>query len=432
MRQVNNGPFLTDDEGRKIVGFKNPDGTEHYFGVQYSASDAVALRSASRGTCSTQKPFSYAGQAVSSGVTLVTQHAADDYFYAVQLFYGNWGGSTYDITTAKIAATPTHTDLGNTATWLTVTFPSAATCPVSSGAGNDIVPGLLVSNVIAVQSVARTDDTTKKPLLQCRTYYAAAASAGQVGASDIASFNASSASNGFQYASRSPAGDQTGTFTASQQPLETGTWIAPMAVKFFYTSRSFLLACVGDSLTRGQGSTANANGWPIRVTSNISRTTGIKATAANFAWTGQTHAASIEYAKTVITTFKPDALTFFAWSPNDAAAGSHTQAIFDAAWSRTLEIVELCRQNRITPVICTSGPWNSLNAAEDARRQEQNIRVRSLANLAVIVDVASVIENTSDRSEINSAYDSGDGLHYNNAGYAAIASVAYTALREII
>lgn len=58
--------------------------------------------------------------------------------------------------------------------------------------------------------------------------------------------------------------------------------------------------------------------------------------------------------------------------------------------------------------------------------------MRSLANLAVIVDVASVIENTSDRSEINSAYDSGDGLHYNNAGYAAIASVAYTALREII
>lgn len=28
MRQINNGPFLTDDEGRKIVGWKNPDGSD--------------------------------------------------------------------------------------------------------------------------------------------------------------------------------------------------------------------------------------------------------------------------------------------------------------------------------------------------------------------------------------------------------------------
>lgn len=193
-----------------------------------------------------------------------------------------------------------------------------------------------------------------------------------------------------------------------------------------------MLACVGDSLTRGQGSTANSNGWPILATSYISRTTGIKATAANFGWTGQTHAASMLYAKTVITTFKPDALTIFPWSPNDAAAGSHTQAIFDADWARTLEIVELCRQNRITTVVCTAGPWNSLTAAEDLRRQAQNMRVRALAGLAVIADIANALENPSDRSKILSAYDSGDGLHYNNTGYAAAADAVYIALREIV
>lgn len=38
MRQVNNGPFLTDDEGRKIEGFKNPDGTDYVL-----ADEIIAL-----------------------------------------------------------------------------------------------------------------------------------------------------------------------------------------------------------------------------------------------------------------------------------------------------------------------------------------------------------------------------------------------------
>lgn len=383
-----------------------------------------------RGTASVQKPFSYAGQSVGVGTTLVTQHAADDSFYAVQLIYGNWSGSTYDVTTARVSPTPTHQDLGSTTTWTNVTFPSA-TCPAGSGSGNDIVPGMMASNVIPVVSVARTDDTTKKPLLQCRSYYAGAASAGQVGASDFANFNASAAANGYQYASRSPAGDQTATFTASQNPVEAGTWVAPMAVKFFYNVRTVMLASVGDSLTKGHLSTGSATGWPIRAAAALSNA-NLRVTDGNFGWTGQTHAASMAIAKQVISVVRPDVLTFCAWSPNDAAAGSQTQAIFDAGWSRTLEILELCRQNNIIPVVVTSGAWNSLSAAENTRRLAQNARVRGLASMAVIVDAASVIDNPANSNQILPAYDIGDGLHYNDAGYAAIATVAATALKAAI
>lgn len=393
------------------------------------SGDGTSLLLKNRSTAAVQKPFSYAGQAVSLGTTLVTQHAAQAEFYAVQLFFGNWGGSTYDVTTARVASTPTHQDLGNTATWVDVTLPTA-TCPAGSGSGNNIVPGMIASNVMPIASVARTDDTTKKPLLQCRTYFAAAASAGQVGASDFANFNASAAANGFQYASRSPAGDATATFTGSQNPVEAGTWVCPMAVKFFYNVRSLMLASVGDSLTKGHLTTGSATGWPLRACAALS-TSELVVTDGNFAWTGQNHTASMSIAKQVISVVKPNALTLFAWSPNDASPGSYTQALFDAAWARTMEIVELCRQNNIVPIICTSGAYNSLGAAENTRRKAQNAKVRALASICAVIDVAGVVDD-AEGDGILAAYDTGDGLHYNDAGHAAIALVAATAIARAI
>lgn len=376
------------------------------------------------------KIFSGAGTAISLGTTIVTQHPARrSSFSAVKLVYGNWDTSgTITVTTCRVSPTPTHTDLGSTTTWTTVTLPSSGVVPQASGTGNDIVPGMLVSNVIPVASVARSDDTTKTALLQCRSYFAAAASGLSLGGTDIANFNASSAANGMQFAARTPAGDATATFTSTQQPLEAGSWIVPAGVIFYYPGvRSVTLAAAGDSLQKGHLTTGSATGWVERLANKLS-TNAIEVSPCIWAWTGQTHAASISIARSVVSNLKPNYLVFAAWSPNDASAGSHTQAIFDAGLARALDLIEFCRQNGVQPVLMTAMPWNSLNASENTRRQTLNATIRTLANVAVIVDAASVLEDPANTKNLLAAYDSGDGLHPNDAGHEAVATAARTAI----
>lgn len=372
------------------------------------------------------KIFSGAGTAISLNTTIVTQHPARRAsFSAVKLVYGNWSTSgTITVTTCRVSPTPTHQNDGSATTWTTIVLPSAGVVPQASGTGNDIVPGILVSDVIPVASVARTDDTTKNALLQCRSYFAAAASGISLGGSDIAAFNASSAASGMQFAARTPAGDATATFTASQQPLEAGSWIVPAGVIFYYPGvKSITLASAGDSLQKGHLTTGGATGWVERMAGLLCTST-VEVSPCVWAWTGQTHAASISIARSLITTLKPTYLVFAAWSPNDAAAGSHTQAIFDAGLARALDLIEYCRQNGVKPVIVTCMPWNGLTQAESDRRRALNATLRTLSNVARIVDAAAVLEDPANPKNMVSWGDSGDGLHPNDAGHAAVATAA--------
>ncbi len=366
------------------------------------------------------------GTAISLGVTMVTQHPAEWDFVGAQLFYENQSGSAYTITKARAASTATHQDIASTATWYDATFAGSASGTVAatpSGAGSDIQGSFLLSDYLPVLSVPRTDDTTKTPLLQVRSYFAAAANGLSVGAGDIAAWNAGIAAYGRQYAARAPAGDVTATFTASQQPLEAGTWIVPASVLFHYASSVRTILVCGDSLSKGHLTTGGATSWPA-IASGMLRQAGKRYAAHNLAWTGQTLAASITRSKLAIAALKPDYAAFFAWSPNDAAAGSTTQATFDAGYSRALEHVSWCRRNGVEPILCTSGPWQALNAGQNTIRRANNTRILSLRSAGIrVFDFASVLEDPSNNAQILPAYSQGDGLHYNDAGHAAMASL---------
>lgn len=383
-----------------------------------------------RGSASLMLPFGSAGNAVSAGTTVVTQFPADAEFYAVQYLYANKDtASTFTITAAVGAATPTHLDYGDTSTWIPITFnDNGATCPIGTGTGNDIVPGLLASDLMPCVSVARTDDTTKKRLWQARTYCVGAANALKMGGTDFASYNASAASNGYQFAGRIPTGDRTATFTSTYSPVEAGSFVMPSGIKFFYSQRSLLVAGVGDSLLNGFGTTASSLNWMQRACNALSSDSFV-VTHANFAWTGQKHAASMATAKKVIATVKPDALVFYAWSPNDTAA---SQALMDKAWAETLEILDLCRRNSIIPIIATSGPVTGYSAGDSDRIRSQNARVRLLgtSGACYVVDVAAAIANPANLDAVLPAYSSDGAAHYNDAGHAAIAALALPILRS--
>lgn len=367
------------------------------------------------------------GTAISLGTTMVTQHPAEFEFVGAQLFYENQSGASYTVSKARAASTATHQDVASTSTWYDATFAGSASGTVAatpSGAGSDIQGSFLLSDFIPVISVARTDDTSKTPLLQVRSYFAAAANGLSVGAGDIAAWNAGIASYGRQYAARAPAGDVTATFTATQQPLEAGTWIVPGSILFHYASNVRTILVCGDSLSKGHLTTGGATSWPA-ITSGILRQRSKRYAAHNMAWTGQTQAASITRSKLLIAALKPDFAAFFAWSPNDAAAGSVTQATFDAGYSRALEHVSWCRRNGVEPILCTSGPWNALSGAQNTIRRANNARILALRTAGIrVFDFASVLEDPSNNAQILPAYNQGDGLHYNDAGHLAMAAVA--------
>lgn len=422
--------WVVDDSTGAITGYRRKiNGADTAFALDAEAIQASVSGGGNSSFSGAQKLFTGFGSVVALGTTVVTQWPARRRsFSGVRAIYENKGASSYTITTGVVFSTATHQE--STAPASKITFASGVVVPsLISGVSNDIVPALYDTGFIALKSLPRTDDTSKNALAQFRTYFAAAANGLALSGGDIATLNASGFANGQQWASRTPAGDATATFTATQAPLEAGTWVVPTSVIFYYDGvRCNTLACVGDSLNRGLGSTLNTMGWPNLLGPLLSTDT-LEVSPANFSWSGQTHAASMLVARQVVQTLKPQFLAFASLSPNDATAGSFTQAIFDAGYMRTLDLIEYCRVNRVIPIVRTIPPFAtaSLTLAENNRRKAHNTLIRALSSVAIIVDADLVLDPAGSNSL--GAYDSGDNTHWNDAGYAAVAAAGATAIR---
>jgi hypothetical protein len=402
--------------------------------MDVSVANSVLSISASPqiSTAGASNPFTAQGIGAFSAVTIVNQMPALGPFYSFQLIYVNKTSAAITITSAKAAASPTHQNDGTGLTWSQVTFGGSTSGVIPTGTqpaggdNNDWVPGILVSDTIYVSYVARTDDTSKLPLVQARTWFAGSGSTLQVAPNVVSNYNASVVAAGGQYAGATAVTDIVSTITA-KIPTEAGVFIQPVSAKFNYANKAFSLACPGDSLTAGKGSTSDVLGWPQRLQGLRTGRAGTLLTVANYGWVGQHRTASFQTAKQIITAYKPNAITAHAWSPNDTAA---TPAIMDKCFAELLELIEFGRQNGVRVIPVTSGPLNSNTAPQDALVKAQNDRVRALGTF--ILDFAPIIEDPSDRTKILPAYNSGDGIHYTDACYAALATYADAIISAII
>lgn len=335
-------------------------------------------------------------------------------FVGVQLMFALYKNVAQTITLCKIAPSGTDKNDGTALTWTTVTFTSATMPAGGTGTNPNITPSLLLSDVIPVSSVPRTDNASKKPLLQVRTYFNAAGDGINVPSGIFSGWNTSQYENGMQYAHQIVGGDHV-TVIDSQPLVDTGTsWIQPAAIRFLYGVPSVTIAACGDSLTRGQGSAGNSQGFPYMASYYLSSATKV-IQQMNFGISGQTHATSMSTAQVVIASYKPAFITLFAWSPNDVA----TQVLMDTCWSNLLKVIKLCRDSDIRPIVFTSAPCGLTNTTQEALRRAQNARVLGLALAFDVCDVDRILSSAPGASTLNPLYDSGDGLHYNAAGYAA-------------
>lgn len=365
------------------------------------------------------RPFSSVAAGVTGGNGVVVQLQAPAPFEAVRLIYSNYNAAAgYTVSAAGVVSPTTDLEACDTLTPVIATFGGAATLTLAaaSGSGDDVVPTYGISDLLHVKSANELN------LLHARSYFAAAAAASTLPANFI---NAYRGYTGRKIASKAMVGDGVTTWNA-QIPSVNGTWWAPHDFQFYFTVPCRTIACAGDSLTRGQGSTGGYTSAGERVARALTNS-GFVLSYAGHGISSQKHAASMATARNIINTTRPDIIALFAWSPNDGAA---TQAVMDQCWVNLLDVVDLAIEKGVKPIICTSGPRNALSDADDARRQAQNDRVRRL-NLPV-ADFATALENPLDRTVIRTQYDSGDNLHYNDAGYQAMADILGAVVVDVL
>ena len=98
-------------------------------------------------------------------------------------------------------------------------------------------------------------------------------------------------------------------------------------------------------------------------------------------------------------------------------------AVVQNGFENCLRLANAAREAGAIPIFWTSFPTNGRTAAQDAPRQWLNATLRGLrSNGWLVADFDAAISNGGNPASILPAFDSGDGLHLNDAGYRAMAA----------
>ncbi len=357
-----------------------------------------------------------------SNQTLIRQIQALGPYYGYRLVYAN-KGPAQTITLAKAGGAATDQQVSNTlAAVASVTKGGATSFDEGAGSGttNNGVPAFTLTDWIMQPSVARTDFPTEPPLLQTLTHYAGTFNHMLTSATMAPELTVAP---GYRLGGRQRTGDEVTTVSASN-PLPAGTSLTPFGAQFLYADTWTVVADIGDSRVRGQISSTTTIGFRSQAerVAALARAAGLRWTPMSMAVTGQGHAASYLTGLALVAALQPTYLLIPAFSVNDTM----TEAIMQASFARCMALVEHCRTNRVTPVLTTVPPRDSYSAAELGYVQAQNARILALRGQLLVADVASAQCDAT--GYIAAAYDSGDGVHINEAGTALGAAAVYAAM----
>ena len=382
------------------------------------------------------------GPDITVATTLDNEQAALSSFTGVKLIYANYDNvNALPITKFKVTASPSHGygvggPNGNNAAhnWIQGYFNGAegVTVPVAtlaaSGANNLNIPSFVTSDLIKVTSIPRTDSFNgvpwTRPLLRARSLLTPVGQVKLSTANSLVEWNdrANAALNyGLVSAVGKNAGDFVTTTTDTNSVFDIfGGESLPFAYQFFYESKNITVACVGDSITQGSTSIAGVFGFPQQAHSKLqTKVSNLYGNFMNFGASGQQHRDSMSVARSIVLGIKPDYLTMFAQSPNGSGAGTATQAAMNTQWIDTLAIIELCKQNNVTPIVITSPVFSGHTPA---LLKSMNERVKAIEGYAIVVDAYAVF------SPNDTLLYSSDGTHLSTEGYGILADLVTEAI----
>lgn len=414
----------------RVVGFKNRAGEEVFFpsfmldaaGNPFGllGPDGERLRVPRiAGFTGAMKHWSVAAfPSGSSNITIQNQIPIPYAATGFRLFYNNGTLATATITTAKAAVTSTDGHTGANLTYTSATFDGAATAvlPPATGTAPNETRYPVVSDHIALSANAGQ-------YLIVRTYFAGAnACADNPAVGELLAFNAAT---GLNYKTCFATGVIADSAVCGT--VDTGRLIVPQGIIWTFANEGRTAAFFGGSHSRGQGSTGNATGMGYRTAANLSNSSRtVMPFVAGIS--GQNSAGALADIMQVLPKVRPDVAVLFPGSGNNTDL---TAAGFEVMKGQLATAIEYCTRHNVIPVVVTLMPGN-LAAGPEALRVAQNAYVMSKRAYYHVSDLASPIQSTSNAALIAAAYDSGDGIHLNDAGHIIAGGVLSSTIGSFI
>ena len=193
------------------------------------------------------------------------------------------------------------------------------------------------------------------------------------------------------------------------------------------TDRRPLVACFGDSITAGLGSTPNAGRRYTDVLAKLADrpvlnlgTNGDTMAANGAAWNAIGGLAGVEVAVILLGT-------------NDVAVGKSIKSAEDYAKLAKQNVAEL-RRRKIKVVWGTVPPFEGFKghtAEREALRQAINEWIRTASGADAVVDLDAALRDPATPARMKVEYHNGDWIHPSDAGYRRMGEVAAEVVRKI-
>ncbi|WP_156924332.1 SGNH/GDSL hydrolase family protein [Derxia gummosa] len=384
-----------------------------------------------------------------TGRTLDVERSVDAPHLALQPVFGNWSRTNpltinkWAVGTAGAHQSQTIAAIQAAGRWVNGSFAAGSSAsgivPVASIGtlqSAEVMPGLLAGDPVSIPDTARTDGGAT-PMTRWLVSVADSVETGLLGsATRITAINANpSLYGGHQTAGYTQQGDAIASKPGTSLLL-VGHQDVIVAVRAWYQAATLGLAAFGDSRGQGLGSTGDYAGSIMRTAQALRRSTLVTSWACH-AIAGQTHLASMATIRNTLAepALRPEVMGLEVGSPNSLTGSLSTTAalaMIERCWTDTCQTVAYAASLGIVSLIRTS-PAHNLSATNDVYRRALNQRLRdniqSLPN-AILIDAATVIDDpATGYRTLLAAYNSGDGVHYNDAGYAAISALEVAALQ---
>ncbi|MEW1640923.1 SGNH/GDSL hydrolase family protein [Streptomyces sp. NPDC091219] len=238
---------------------------------------------------------------------------------------------------------------------------------------------------------------------------------------------------------RAPQGNRTADEDGSAYTATTTSWYYVTGVDVLDAQAAGSVVAFGDSLTDGNGSTRDANHrWPDRLAERLGALPSYRRLGVLNAGVSGNRLLRDDVGPSGLTRLDADALSRsgvrvlivlegindIKGTPNATDAGA-----FEDAY-RTLVARAHARGVRVIGATLTPyGGAGAFTAAREAVRQKVNTFIRGGGPFDGIVDFDAAVRDPAQPRRILPGYDSGDHLHFNDAGLRALAeAVDLTAL----
>jgi lysophospholipase L1-like esterase len=208
---------------------------------------------------------------------------------------------------------------------------------------------------------------------------------------------------------------------------KTAHWYLLTGVEVPADSSSGAIITLGDSLTDGRGSTTDRNNrWPDVLARRLhtnAPTAGVSVVnmgiGGNGVFDGLGPSAQARFERDVLNHSGARWLILFE-GVNDIGSGVSAQSLANAY----VQFVEKARARQLRVYGATITPFGGhayYTPAHEAVRQAVNAWIRTSGKFDGVIDFDATVRDPEKQSHLLSAYDSGDGLHLNSAGYQAMA-----------